>query len=161
VGTPAFLAPEVARGGDPSPASDMWSLGATLYSALEGRPPFGSGVDNPLAVLARIGSEPVPPASSAGGLTPVLPPCLVPAAPRAPGGPGPRPAPPGGTRGGPPPAGPARGGAHPPPSIRPTPAGRGAAPLALAGARHRGRGRDRRGWRRRRRGSALVVVLAR
>jgi len=72
VGTPAFLAPEVARGGDPSPASDMWSLGATLYSAVEGRPPFGSGVDNPLAVLARIGSEPVPPASSAGWLTPLL-----------------------------------------------------------------------------------------
>jgi serine/threonine protein kinase len=72
VGTPAFLAPEVARGGDPSPASDMWSLGATLYSAVEGRPPFGSGVDNPLAVLARINSEPVPPASSAGWLTPLL-----------------------------------------------------------------------------------------
>jgi eukaryotic-like serine/threonine-protein kinase len=72
VGTPAFLAPEAARGGDPSPASDMWSLGATLYSAVEGRPPFGSGVDNPLAVLARIGSEPVPPASSAGWLTPLL-----------------------------------------------------------------------------------------
>src|SRR5262249_46320614 len=70
VGTPAFLSPEVARGGDPSPASDMWSLGATLYSAVEGRPPFGSGVDNPLAVLARIGSEPVPPASSAGWVTP-------------------------------------------------------------------------------------------
>jgi eukaryotic-like serine/threonine-protein kinase len=72
VGTPAFLAPEVARGGDPSPASDTWSLGATLYAAVEGRPPFGSGVDNPLAVLARIGSEPVPPPSSAGWLTPLL-----------------------------------------------------------------------------------------
>jgi serine/threonine protein kinase len=72
VGTPAFLAPEAARGGDPSPASDMWSLGATLYSAVEGRPPFGSGADNPLAVLARIGSEPVPPAASAGWLTPLL-----------------------------------------------------------------------------------------
>lgn len=72
VGTPAFLAPEVARGGDPSPASDIWSLGATLYSAVEGRPPFGSGVDNPLAVLARIGSEPVPPPSSAGWLAPLL-----------------------------------------------------------------------------------------
>jgi eukaryotic-like serine/threonine-protein kinase len=72
VGTPAFLAPEAARGGDPSPAGDMWSLGATLYSAVEGRPPFGSGADNPLAVLARIGSEPVPPAASAGWLTPLL-----------------------------------------------------------------------------------------
>lgn len=72
VGTPAFLAPEVARGGDPSPAGDMWSLGATLYAAVEGRPPFGWGVDNPLAVLGRIGSEPVPPAPSAGWLAPLL-----------------------------------------------------------------------------------------
>jgi len=72
VGTPAFLAPEVARGGDPSPASDVWSLGATLYAAVEGKAPFGSGLDNPLALLARIGSEPVPTAPSAGSLTPIL-----------------------------------------------------------------------------------------
>ncbi|HEY3713608.1 MAG TPA: serine/threonine-protein kinase [Jatrophihabitantaceae bacterium] len=72
VGTPAFLAPEVARGGDPSPASDVWSLGATLYAAIEGKAPFGSGLDNPLALLARIGSEPVPAAPSAGSLTPIL-----------------------------------------------------------------------------------------
>jgi serine/threonine protein kinase len=72
VGTPAFLAPEVARGGDPSPASDVWSLGATLYAAVEGKPPFGSGGDNPLALLNRIGSEPVPPAASAGPLSPIL-----------------------------------------------------------------------------------------
>ena len=72
VGTPAFLAPEVARGGDPSPASDVWSLGATLYAAVEGKAPFGSGLDNPLALLARIGSEPVPAAPSAGSLTPIL-----------------------------------------------------------------------------------------
>ena len=40
-GTPAFLAPEVARGADASPASDVFSLGATLYAALEGIRPSG------------------------------------------------------------------------------------------------------------------------
>jgi eukaryotic-like serine/threonine-protein kinase len=72
VGTPAFLSPEVARGGDPSPASDIWSLGATLYAAVQGKPPFGSGLDNPLALLNRISSEPVPAAPSAGPLAPIL-----------------------------------------------------------------------------------------
>ncbi|MBC6451043.1 serine/threonine-protein kinase [Actinokineospora xionganensis] len=53
VGTPAFLAPEVARGAEPNPASDVFSLGATLYTALEGRAPFGDG-DNPMAVLHAV-----------------------------------------------------------------------------------------------------------
>ena len=38
-GTPAFLAPEVARGGEATFASDVFSLGSTLYAALEGTPP--------------------------------------------------------------------------------------------------------------------------
>ena len=41
-GTPAYLAPEVARGSEANFASDVFSLGSTLYSALEGRPPFGT-----------------------------------------------------------------------------------------------------------------------
>ncbi|MFE7742074.1 protein kinase [Nocardia sp. NPDC057455] len=49
-GTAAYLAPEVARGSDPSPASDVFALGATLFHALEGEPPYGAG-SNPLAVL--------------------------------------------------------------------------------------------------------------
>ncbi|MFF0146747.1 serine/threonine protein kinase [Amycolatopsis sulphurea] len=37
----AYRAPEVTRGGPPSPAADVFSLGATLYTAVEGVPPFG------------------------------------------------------------------------------------------------------------------------
>ncbi|MEQ0562929.1 serine/threonine-protein kinase [Amycolatopsis sp. NEAU-NG30] len=38
---PAYVAPEVARGLPPTPAADVFSLGATLYTAVEGVPPFG------------------------------------------------------------------------------------------------------------------------
>ena len=70
-GTPAYFAPEIARGADPAPQSDVWSLGATLYYAVEGRAPFGSD-GNPLAVLGRIATQDVPPPARAGRLAPVL-----------------------------------------------------------------------------------------
>ncbi|HEV2783406.1 MAG TPA: serine/threonine-protein kinase [Actinophytocola sp.] len=70
-GTPAYLAPEVARGKQPERASDVFSLGATLYHAVEGTPPFGAE-PNPLALLHAVASGKVPPPQRAGMLTPVL-----------------------------------------------------------------------------------------
>ena len=70
-GTPAYLAPEVARGGESGFASDVFSLGSTLYAALEGRPPFGEG-PNPIGLLHRVASGRMEPPQHAGALTPLL-----------------------------------------------------------------------------------------
>jgi len=70
-GTPAYLAPEVARGDESSFSSDVFSLGATLYAATEGVPPFGSD-QNPMAVLHRVASGRVNPPQHSGPLTPLL-----------------------------------------------------------------------------------------
>ncbi|MEU4449212.1 serine/threonine-protein kinase [Actinosynnema sp. NPDC050801] len=70
-GTPAYLAPELARGADPGPACDVFSLGATLYALTEGTPPFGS-TDNDLALLHRIAAGRVIPPVRSGVLTDVL-----------------------------------------------------------------------------------------
>ena len=55
-GTPAYLSPDVAMGYEPTGASDVFSLGATLYAAIEGRPPFGLN-ENTLALLHADGAE--------------------------------------------------------------------------------------------------------
>jgi serine/threonine protein kinase len=66
-GTPAFLAPEVAQGTEMTAASDVFSLGATLYTCLEGQPPFGMD-DNALRLLHRVAAGEVRPARRAGSL---------------------------------------------------------------------------------------------
>ncbi|MFC4007563.1 serine/threonine-protein kinase [Nonomuraea purpurea] len=70
IGTPAFISPERAAGGRATPACDLWSLGVTLYMAVEGHSPFQR--DNALTTLgAVLHAEPRPPAR-AGVLAPVL-----------------------------------------------------------------------------------------
>jgi hypothetical protein len=70
-GTPGYLAPEVAKGEDPTPASDVFSLGATLFAALEGVSPFGHA-DNPLVLLRRAADGEVAAPTRGAALTPVL-----------------------------------------------------------------------------------------
>ena len=70
-GTPAYLAPEVAQGEDATFAADVFSLGSTLYTAVEAVPPFGLD-DNPMALLHRIATSEITPPEQAGPLAPVL-----------------------------------------------------------------------------------------
>ena len=70
-GTPVFLSPEAAFGDPPSPESDVFSLGATLYMSVEGIPPFGVA-DDPAAQLERVAGGQAPPPSQAGPLTGLL-----------------------------------------------------------------------------------------
>ncbi|MFH8368842.1 protein kinase [Streptomyces sp. NPDC018031] len=70
MGTPAFMAPEQVRGLPATAESDLWSLGATLYAAVEGRPPFAGTA--PSAVLVAVVTEEPAPAVRAGALGPVL-----------------------------------------------------------------------------------------
>ncbi|GAA1639508.1 hypothetical protein GCM10009744_31270 [Kribbella alba] len=71
VGTPAQLAPEVANGDEPTAASDVFSLGAVLYTAVEGHSPFGTD-PNPLAVLRKAARGEILPMRRAGELAPLI-----------------------------------------------------------------------------------------
>ncbi|KAL5220235.1 hypothetical protein ABZP36_024948 [Zizania latifolia] len=53
-GTPAFMAPEVARGEEQGPAADVWALGCTIIEMATGRAPW-SDMDDILAAVHRIG----------------------------------------------------------------------------------------------------------
>ena len=70
LGSPAYIAPERARGEPAGPASDLWALGATLYAACEGRSPHDRA-EAMAALTAVLHEEPDPP-RHAGPLAPVL-----------------------------------------------------------------------------------------
>jgi eukaryotic-like serine/threonine-protein kinase len=71
VGTPAYLSPEVAQGGTAGFPSDVFSLGSTLYTALEGAPPFGLD-NNAIALLHRVALGEITPPRQSGPLTLLL-----------------------------------------------------------------------------------------
>jgi len=62
VGTPAYVAPEMAKGGEADHRSDLYSLGATIFCALAGRPPFEG--KNFSEVLIKQVNEAAPPLAS-------------------------------------------------------------------------------------------------
>ncbi|MBM7805129.1 serine/threonine protein kinase [Geodermatophilus bullaregiensis] len=70
IGSPPFMSPERARGEDAGPATDLWSLGATLYTAVEGRLAFQRA--EPMATLFAVVSDDPAPTERAGALEPVL-----------------------------------------------------------------------------------------
>ncbi|GAA2153454.1 serine/threonine-protein kinase [Actinomadura napierensis] len=70
VGSPGFIAPERLRDEPAGPASDLWSLGATLYTAVEGRAPFDGPA--PLAALGATVTGEAPFPERADALAPVL-----------------------------------------------------------------------------------------
>jgi tRNA A-37 threonylcarbamoyl transferase component Bud32 len=70
VGSPSYIAPERARGERGGPESDLWSLGATLYALVEGRPAYDRA--GPLPTLMAVVNEDPDPPSRAGALWPVI-----------------------------------------------------------------------------------------
>ncbi len=75
LGSPAYIAPEVANGVPAGPISDAWSLGGLLFAAVEGRPPFDQGTA--IATLTSVVKDPVPPHPHSGRLGAVVSGLLV------------------------------------------------------------------------------------
>jgi len=74
-GSPSYMAPEQVNNQGTGPATDLWSLGATMYFGVEGEPPFSKGAVIP--TLTSIASDPPRPAQRAGALGPVIDALLV------------------------------------------------------------------------------------
>jgi serine/threonine protein kinase len=69
-GSPAYMSPERARGDAVGPASDLFSLGATLFAAVEGRSPFGAG--DPFSTLVAVVEARPAAFVNAGPLRPII-----------------------------------------------------------------------------------------
>ncbi|MFB7948487.1 serine/threonine-protein kinase [Kitasatospora phosalacinea] len=70
IGSPEYIAPERIRGQEGDPASDLWSLGMTLYVAVEGHHPLRRATS--IATLAAVLDQPLPPPVRSGALGPTL-----------------------------------------------------------------------------------------
>jgi serine/threonine protein kinase len=71
LGSPAYIAPEVAAGQPVTPAADLWGLGATLWAAVEGRPPYDVDGD-PVRTITEVVDGPVPAPTVTGPLAEVI-----------------------------------------------------------------------------------------
>ncbi|GHJ43193.1 hypothetical protein Cs7R123_05350 [Catellatospora sp. TT07R-123] len=65
LGSPAYMSPERARTNSAGPEADMWSLGATVFAAVEGQSPYARSTA--IATLTALASEPPPPVRNAAG----------------------------------------------------------------------------------------------
>ncbi|MER7457141.1 serine/threonine-protein kinase [Micromonospora sp. NPDC126480] len=70
LGSPHFISPERAMGQEFGPPSDLFSLGVTLYTAVEGRPPFDKG--DPIETMHAVVEDPPAAPQRSGPLVPVL-----------------------------------------------------------------------------------------
>ncbi|MQA08553.1 MAG: protein kinase [Pseudonocardiaceae bacterium] len=70
LGSPAYIAPEVASGQETTPAADLWSLGATMFAAVEGRAPFDANGDAMETVLRVVHGD--VPSPTPGPLAPLI-----------------------------------------------------------------------------------------
>ena len=80
IGSIAYMPPEIARGSEATPAADLYSLGATLYTAVEGHPPFATHDESStsVAMLVRLVTESAPTPTRAGKLTSIISSLLAP-----------------------------------------------------------------------------------
>ncbi|MGH3613212.1 MAG: protein kinase domain-containing protein [Pseudonocardia sp.] len=71
LGSPAYIAPEVAAGQPVTPAADLWGLGATLFTAIEGRPPYDVRGD-PVSTITEVVDGEVPRPRGTGPVADVI-----------------------------------------------------------------------------------------
>jgi eukaryotic-like serine/threonine-protein kinase len=72
IGSPSYMAPERARGGQSGPPSDLWGLGASLYAAVEGHGPFDRDGGALASLTAVVADEPEPATHAGPLLWPVI-----------------------------------------------------------------------------------------